>query len=79
MTDAGADQELDARGLTCPEPLMLVRNRVREMQSGHTLRVLATDPSTVRDLQQFCRFMSHEMLSHEQNGDELQFLIRKGS
>ena len=73
-----ADDRLDATGLVCPEPLMLVRNRVREMHSGEVLHILATDPSTGRDFTNFCRFLGHEMVREEQLGDLYHFWIRKG-
>lgn len=78
------DVQLDARGLRCPEPLMLVRNKVRELQSGDMLHVLATDPTTERDLQQFCQFMKHDYVQCQRDGWEgddqvLQFWIRKGN
>ena len=57
-----SDIELDATGLICPEPLMLVRNRMREMKAHEVLHIIATDPTTKRDLEQFCRFMKNEML-----------------
>ncbi|MGD8415417.1 MAG: sulfurtransferase TusA [Pseudomonadales bacterium] len=73
-----ADAVLDARGLVCPEPLMLVRNRVREMGSGEVLHVQATDPSTGRDFTNFCRFMGHELVAESRDGDVLNYWIRKG-
>ncbi len=73
-----ADDCLDARGLVCPEPLMLVRNRVREMRSGQVLYVVATDPSTERDLTDFCRFMGHRMLSHQIRDATHHYRLRKG-
>jgi tRNA 2-thiouridine synthesizing protein A len=73
-----ADVEMDTSGLLCPEPLMLVRNRVREMRSGQVIHVLATDPSTRRDFSDFCRFMGHELLGERQRGSHLEFWIRKG-
>ncbi|TNF87387.1 MAG: sulfurtransferase TusA [Gammaproteobacteria bacterium] len=73
-----SDDSLDARGLVCPEPLMLVRNRVREMRSGAVLHIQATDPSTGRDFANFCRFMGHELLYDEQRQDVYHFWIRKG-
>lgn len=77
------DIQIDARGLRCPEPLMLVRNKVREIKKGDLLHVLATDPTTERDLEQFCQFMKHDYVSFQRGeweGDEqiLQFWIRKG-
>lgn len=73
-----ADVHVDAVGLVCPEPLMIVRNRVREMTSGQTISVEATDPSTVRDFTNFCRFMGHELIRDERTGGRFRFLIRKG-
>lgn len=73
-----ADEQLDAMGLLCPEPLMLVRNRVREMASGEVLHITATDPSTRRDFQNFCRFMGHELVAETQEDDCYEFWIRKG-
>lgn len=72
---------LDARGLRCPEPLMLVRNRIRGMAHGELLHVTATDPTTQRDLEQFCRFMGHELVELRVRGEGEQqvfdFWIRK--
>jgi tRNA 2-thiouridine synthesizing protein A len=72
-----ADAELDAMGLICPEPLMLVRNRVREMRSGQVLHVTATDPTTGRDFRDFCRFMGHTLLADRRSGSTLEYWIRK--
>lgn len=72
------DYQLDAVGLVCPEPLMLVRNKVREMAPGEVLHVVATDPSTSRDFQNFCRFMGHELLEERRSDERLEFWIRKG-
>ena len=73
-----ADAEIDATGLVCPEPLMLVRNRVRELRSGEVLHVVATDPSTGRDFRDFCRFMGHALLAERRDGPVLEYWIRKG-
>ena len=72
------DCEVDATGLVCPEPLMLVRNRVREMQSGQVLRVVATDPTTARDFRDFCRFMGHRLMAERSEGPTFEYWIRKG-
>lgn len=68
---------LDARGLYCPEPVMLLHNRVREMEHGDLLRVLATDPSTERDIPKFCRFLGHELVEESHDSNEYSYLIRK--
>ena len=77
-----AQYELHARGLVCPEPLMRVRNRVRELEAGDLLLVMATDPSTSRDLTNFCRFMGHILEQAEERdtpaGVEFVYRIRKG-
>ncbi len=72
-----ADRHVDAVGLKCPEPLMMVRNAVREMGRGETVSVEATDPSTVRDFKNLCRFMGHELAAQERDGERYLFLIRK--
>lgn len=78
MDDLAADHHVDAVGLKCPEPLMLVRNKVREMAAGETVSVTATDPSTVRDFTNLCRFMGHELATSERDGECFFFVIRKG-
>ncbi|MGP9768582.1 sulfurtransferase TusA [Halomonas sp. AOP13-D3-9] len=59
------DAVLDTTGLYCPEPIMLMHNKVRDMASGQVLKVIATDPATTRDVPKFCQFLGHELL--EQN------------
>lgn len=73
-----AGHHLDARGLTCPEPVMLLHKTVRAMASEEVVEVLATDPSTERDIPKFCTFLRHELVSRERRGDEYVYLIRKG-
>lgn len=77
MSDA-PDQQLDARGLLCPEPVMMLHNRVRDLADGELLEVLATDPSTERDIPRFCQFLGHELVSMERQGEEYRYLVRKG-
>jgi tRNA 2-thiouridine synthesizing protein A len=72
------DHSLDASGLICPEPLMLVRNRVREMRSGEVLYIKATDPSTGRDFTNFCRFMGHALLAEKRCDAIYHYWIKKG-
>jgi len=71
------DHAIDAVGLECPEPLMILRNKVRGMNMGETVAVVASDPSTVRDFTNFCRFMGHELAESSQDGDRYRFVIRK--
>ena len=84
-TDDSTDvrHQLDARGLVCPEPVMLLHGKVRQMPAGELLEVLATDPSTQRDIPRFCQFLGHQLESEEVTGDEevtgkeYRYVIRK--
>ncbi len=72
------DLELDATGLMCPEPVMMLHVKVKEMASGQVLRVLATDPSTTRDIKKFCTFLNFEFLSQNEDGQGVfEYLIKK--
>ena len=72
------DHQLDAMGLRCPEPVMMLRQKIRKITSGETLLVIADDPSTARDIPSFCRFMEHQLV--EQHTEQLPFhyVIKKG-
>lgn len=74
-----ADTQLDARGLYCPEPVMMLHNKIADVAVGQLVEVLATDPSTERDIPKFCNFLGHELVRKEQSGNEYHYLIRKGS
>ena len=71
------DHILDATGLLCPEPVMLLHNRIRDIAAGETLQLLATDPSTERDIPRFCTFLGHELLQQERVDDPYRYLLRK--
>jgi tRNA 2-thiouridine synthesizing protein A len=72
-----AQETLDARGLYCPEPVMLLHNKIRDMASGEVLHVIATDPSTQRDIPKFCNFLSHELLYQDEEENLFHYFIRK--
>lgn len=73
-----ANYQLDAIGLRCPEPVMMVRLKIREMQVGETVTVTADDHSTTRDIPSFCRFMEHELVDSQNVNSPYQYLIKKG-
>lgn len=78
MSDEIAFQhEIDARGLRCPEPVMMLHVCVRRMAPGEVVRVVATDPSTTRDIPKFCEHLGHTLLSESQAQDEFVYFIRK--
>ena len=72
------DLVLDTVGLFCPEPVMLMHNKIRDIESGQLLKVLATDPSTKRDIPKFCTFLGHELLSQDDIDGQYHYMIRKG-
>lgn len=72
------DHLLDAQGLRCPEPVMMVRKTIRKMDEGETLLVIADDPSTTRDIPSFCRFMDHTLIAQDAENRPYRYLIRKG-
>jgi len=71
--------ELDARGLYCPEPVMLLHNKIRDMSVGDSLRLTATDPSTTRDVPKFCLYLGHELLEQSEEAGLYHYLIRKNA
>ncbi|MEN8619386.1 sulfurtransferase TusA [Shewanella baltica] len=80
MNDAfsTAQHRLDALGLRCPEPVMMVRKTVRQMAAGETLLIIADDPATMRDIPSFCEFMDHTLIASETTKTPYQYLIKKG-
>ncbi len=78
LTADSGDRQLDALGLRCPEPVMMVRLEIRKMAQGETLLVQADDPATVRDIPAFCRFMDHSLLSSQTDSLPYFYLIKKG-
>ena len=79
IDELGADGALllDASGLFCPEPVMLLHNKVRDIESGQLLKLVATDPSTTRDVPKFCHFLGHELLESIEKDGSFTYLIRK--
>lgn len=71
------DHTLDAMGLRCPEPVMMVRLKIRKIASGETLLIKCDDPSTTRDIPSFCRFMEHELIAKRVDEKPYLFVIKK--
>ncbi|GAB59583.1 sulfurtransferase TusA [Rheinheimera nanhaiensis] len=76
---SSADQTLDALGLRCPEPVMMVRLQLRKMQVGETLLIIADDPATTRDIPAFCRFMDHELVGSDTAELPYRYVVKKVS
>jgi tRNA 2-thiouridine synthesizing protein A len=71
------DVEVDARGLNCPLPILRTKKALNTMSSGQLLRVLATDPGSMRDFQAFAKQSGNELLSAVEQDREFHFLLRK--
>lgn len=72
-------QLLDARGLLCPEPIMLLHRALRGLPAGGLVELIATDPSTDRDVRQLCEFLGHVLRASHAGAGEWRFLIQKRS
>ena len=72
------DTLLDTSGLLCPEPVMMLHGAVRDVATGQVIKVVATDPSTERDIPKFCQFLDHELIQHFQLGEAYIYFIRRG-
>lgn len=70
-------KDLDARGLNCPLPILKAKKALAELESGQVLRIVATDPGSVRDFQAFAKQTGNSLLSHVQQGTEFTFLMRR--
>lgn len=79
MSEVKITHQLDAKGLFCPEPVMMLHNMIRDMNIGDVVEILATDPSTKRDFLKFCTFLDQEMLLNEESDGVYRFLICKHS
>lgn len=72
-----ADKDLDVRGLNCPLPILKAKKALADIGSGQCLRVLATDPGSVRDFEAFARQTGHALVEQSVAGEEFTFVLRK--
>ena len=72
------DLEVDARGLNCPLPILRAKKGINALNSGQILKIIATDPGSVKDLEAFCKQTGNEMLESSQQNGEYHFKLRKG-
>ena len=73
-----ADQELDARGLNCPLPILRAKKALNSLSNGQTLRIVATDPGSVKDFQSFTKQTGNELMESSEANGEYVFLLKKG-
>jgi tRNA 2-thiouridine synthesizing protein A len=75
MTDVA--NELDARGLNCPLPILKAKKAINGIESGEVLKIIATDPGSVKDFEAFCNQTGHELVESAEANGEFIFLIKK--
>ena len=71
------DKELDARGLNCPLPILRAKKALAEVASGQVLKILSTDPGSVKDFAAFAKQTGNELLSTAEAGSEFTFFMKK--
>jgi tRNA 2-thiouridine synthesizing protein A len=71
------DKELDAKGLNCPLPILRTKKALAEMSSGQVLKVIATDPGSVKDMQAFAKQTGNELVSSAEAGGEFTFFMKR--
>ena len=71
------DEEIDATGLLCPLPVLRARKRLKSMQPGQVLRLIATDPAAVVDVPHYCAESGHSLIEATTGTDPQTYLIRR--
>lgn len=77
MVESVSDHEVDATGLKCPEPVMMLHAAIRRADAGETVLLTATDPSTQRDVTNFCEFLGHRLLESTANDGQFSYRVKK--
>ncbi|MCK4742530.1 MAG: sulfurtransferase TusA family protein [Sulfuriflexus sp.] len=75
---ADFDQELDASGLNCPLPILRAKKTLAGMDTGQVLRIVATDPGSVKDFEAFSKQTGNELMDSGEEGGKFVFRIKKG-
>ena len=71
------EEQLDARGLNCPLPILKAKKRLHELDVGDVLCVLADDPGSVKDFQAFSKQTGNELLEFQELAEHYRFVLRK--
>jgi tRNA 2-thiouridine synthesizing protein A len=77
MSTVTADKTLDARGLNCPMPIVKTAQAIRDLASGQTLEVLATDPGSVKDFEAWAKTTGNALVEQDVDGGVFRFVLRK--
>ncbi len=73
------DSELDASGLNCPLPILRAKKAIAALDAGQTLRIIATDPGSVKDFEAFCKQTGNELASSGEEDGKFVFMIKKAA
>jgi tRNA 2-thiouridine synthesizing protein A len=71
------DKELDARGLSCPLPILKTKKSLNELASGQVLKIVATDPGSIKDMEAFSNQTGHALLSSTEENKTYTFYLKK--
>ncbi|MBT7410818.1 MAG: sulfurtransferase TusA family protein [Methylococcales bacterium] len=71
------DTELNTNGLNCPLPILRAKKAIKTMEKEQVLRVTATDPGSLKDMEAFCKQTGNELIESENQANEYVFYIRK--
>ena len=72
-----ADKEIDTKGLNCPLPILRAKKALAEMSTGQLLKVVATDPGSMRDFVAFAKQTGNELLASAEKGKEFEFFMKR--
>ena len=71
------DKEIDTSGLNCPLPILKAKKALTDLQSGQTLKVIATDPGSWRDFEAFARQTGNELVSQEKTEANFVYILKR--
>jgi tRNA 2-thiouridine synthesizing protein A len=71
------DKELDARGLSCPLPILKTKKALNELASGQVLKVVTTDPGSVKDMQAFANQTGNTLVQSGAQDKDFEFFLKK--
>ncbi|NJD25206.1 MAG: sulfurtransferase TusA family protein [Betaproteobacteria bacterium] len=70
-------RELDVKGLNCPLPILRTKKALADMDTGQVLRVLATDPGSLKDFPAFARQTGNELLAQKEENRVYEFFLKR--
>ena len=71
------DKAVDATGLSCPLPILRAKKALSELDSGQTVKVIATDKGSIRDFQEFAKQTGNELVEQETIGNTFIHVLRR--